>query len=404
MTQDPAAEVPEFPMARRCPFDPPSEYAKLRETEPVSRAQLPDGTPAWLLTRYADARAVLAHPTVSADITKPGFPPLIPIQKDIVKQGHKPPFMRQDPPEHTVYRRMLIPEFTVRRMKVLRPAIEQIVDDQLDHLLAQDRPADLVAHLALPVPSLVICRTLGVPYADHEFFQDKTGILLSFDSTPEQVAKAMTEIRAFLGDLISEKQRTPDDDLVSSLVHNHLEKGEVTRENLLATILLLLNAGHETTANMISLGTLALLENPEQLAALRADPELVGPAVEEMLRYLSIGDIVPARIATEDMEVGGTTIKAGEGLIALLGAANWDTGVFPSPETFDIHRGARHHIAFGYGVHQCVGQNLARLELEILFRKLVSRVPTLRLAAPVEDLPYKRQGAVYGLHALPVSW
>ncbi|UJW32931.1 cytochrome P450 [Saccharothrix sp. AJ9571] len=404
MTQDPAAEVPEFPMARRCPFDPPSEYAKLRETEPVSRAQLPDGTPAWLLTRYADARAVLAHPTVSADITKPGFPPLIPIQKDIVKQGHKPPFMRQDPPEHTVYRRMLIPEFTVRRMKVLRPAIEQIVDDQLEHLLAQDRPADLVAHLALPVPSLVICRTLGVPYADHEFFQDKTGILLSFDSTPEQVAKAMTEIRAFLGDLISEKQRTPDDDLVSSLVHNHLEKGEVTRENLLATILLLLNAGHETTANMISLGTLALLENPEQLAALRADPELVGPAVEEMLRYLSIGDIVPARIATEDMEVGGTTIKAGEGLIALLGAANWDTGVFPSPEAFDIRRGARHHIAFGYGVHQCVGQNLARLELEILFRKLVSRVPTLRLAAPVEDLPYKRQGAVYGLHALPVSW
>ncbi|MFI6024468.1 cytochrome P450 [Amycolatopsis magusensis] len=404
MTQDPAAEVPEFPMARRCPFDPPSEYAKLRETEPVSRAQLPDGTPAWLLTRYADARAVLAHPTVSADITKPGFPPLIPIQKDIVKQGHKPPFMRQDPPEHTVYRRMLIPEFTVRRMKVLRPAIEQIVDDQLDHLLAQDRPADLVAHLALPVPSLVICRTLGVPYADHEFFQDKTGILLSFDSTPEQVGRAMTEIRAFLGDLISEKQRNPDDDLVSSLVHNHLEKGEVTRENLLATILLLLNAGHETTANMISLGTLALLENPEQLAALRADPELVGPAVEEMLRYLSIGDIVPARIATEDMEVGGTTIKAGEGLIALLGAANWDTEVFPSPETFDIGRGARHHIAFGYGVHQCVGQNLARLELEILFRKLVSRVPTLRLAAPVEDLPYKRQGAVYGLHALPVSW
>ena len=402
MTQDP--ETPEFPMARRCPFDPPSEYAKLRETEPVSRAQLPDGTPAWLLTRYADARAALAHPTVSADITKPGFPPLIPIQKDIVKQGHKPPFMRQDPPEHTLYRRMLIPEFTVRRMKVLRPAIERIVDEQIDHLLAQDQPADLVTHLALPVPSLVICRTLGVPYADHEFFQDKTGVLLSFDSTPDEVAKAMTEIRAFLGDLISEKQRHPDEDLVSSLVHNHLEKGEVTRENLLATILLLLNAGHETTANMISLGTLALLENPDQLAALRADPGLVGSAVEEMLRYLSIGDIVPARIATEDIELGGTTIKAGEGLIALLGAADWDPEVFPSPEVFDIQRGARHHIAFGYGVHQCVGQNLARLELEILFRELISRIPTLRLAAPVEDLPYKRQGAVYGLHALPVAW
>ncbi|QFU93225.1 cytochrome P450 [Amycolatopsis sp. YIM 10] len=402
MTKDP--ETPEFPMARRCPFDPPSEYAKLRETEPVSRAQLPDGTPAWLLTRYADARAALAHPTISADITKPGFPPLIPIQKDIVKQGHKPPFMRQDPPEHTLYRRMLIPEFTVRRMKVLRPAIERIVDEQLDHLLAQERPADLVTHLALPVPSLVICRTLGVPYADHEFFQDKTGVLLSFDSTPDEVAKAMTEIRAFLGDLISEKQRNPDEDLVSSLVHNHLEKGEVTRENLLATILLLLNAGHETTANMISLGTLALLENPDQLAALRADPELVGSAVEEMLRYLSIGDIVPARIATEDIELGGTTIKAGEGLIALLGAADWDPEVFPSPEVFDIQRGARNHIAFGYGVHQCVGQNLARLELEILFRKLISRIPTLRLAAPVEDLPYKRQGAVYGLHALPVAW
>jgi cytochrome P450 len=393
-----------FPMPRRCPFGPPEEYERMRTEEPVARVRLRDGGTAWLVTRYDDVRQVLTSPAFSSDIRRPGMPAVSP-EIVAVARRQQPPFVRLDPPEHTFYRRMLISEFTVKRVKAMRPGIQSVVDKALDDLLRRTPPVDLVEEFALSVPSLVICRLLGVPYSRHEFFQDRARTLLSRDSTGEQVRTAWGELHAYLDTLVDEKLREPADDLLSRLVVNHLRPaGELARQDLLTTCALLLNAGHETTANMISLGTVALLEHPDQLAALHRDPELLPAAVEELLRYLSIADLVPARVATEDVDLGGTRIRAGEGVIALLAAADWDPAVFDDPDTLDLRRGNRHHVAFGGGVHQCIGQNLARAELEIALATLFRRIPTLRVAVPVADLPYKDEGVVFGLHALPVTW
>ncbi|OZM83583.1 cytochrome P450 [Pseudonocardia sp. MH-G8] len=391
-----------FPVQRQCPFAPPPEYDRLRSDEPVAEVQLPTGGTAWLVTRYEDVRTVLSSPVFSADGTRPGFPALVPGAVQVLRN---PPFIRMDPPQHSFYRRMLIQEFTVKRIKTMRTGIQATVDRLLDDMLARTPPVDLVEAFALPVPSLVICQLLGVPYDDHEFFQSRTKVVVSGASTAEQFAAALAGLRAYMDGLITRKQQDPGDDLLSKLVTERLEPaGELRRDELVMMCLLLLNAGHETTANMISLGTAALLERPDQLAALRSDPGLLPGAIEELLRYLSIADFVTSRVAAEDTELSGTAIRAGEGVVALLAAADWDPGVFPEPERFDVHRGNRHHVAFGYGVHQCLGQHLARLELEIVFSTLFARIPTLRLAEPVDELPYKHGGLLFGLHELPVTW
>ncbi len=391
-----------FPLRRQCPFGPPPEYDRLRAEEPVSKVKLSTGGTAWLVTRYEDVRTVLSNPVFSADGTRPGFPALVPGAVQVLQ---RPPFIRMDPPQHTFYRRMLIQEFTLKRIRAMRPGIQATVDRLLDDLLAGTPPVDLVEAFALPVPSLVICQLLGVPYDDHEFFQSRTKVMLSGASTAEQVAAALGGLHDYMDGLITRKQQDPGDDLLSKLVTEQLEPaGELRRDELQAMCVLLLNAGHETTANMISLGTVALLEHPDQLGALRSDPELLPGAVDELLRYLSIADIVTVRIAAEDTALSGTAIRAGEGVIALLAAADRDPGVFPEPERLDVNRGNRHHVAFGYGVHQCLGQNLARLELEIVFSTLFARIPTLRVAVPVDELPYKHDGLLFGLHELPVTW
>jgi cytochrome P450 len=402
MPQPTTPDSRSFPVQRQCPFAPPREYDRLRVEEPVSKVRLPTGGTAWLVTRYEDVRIVLSSPVFSADGTRPGFPALIP---GAAQALHRPPFIRMDPPQHSFYRRMLIQEFTVKRIKTMRPGIQVTVDRLLDDLLARTPPVDLVEAFALPVPSLVICQLLGVPYDDHEFFQSRSKVAVSGASTAEQSAAALGGLHAYMDGLITRKQQEPGDDLLSKLVTEQLEPaGELRRDELLKMCVLLLHAGHETTANMISLGAVALLEHPDQLAALRSDPELLPDTVEELLRYLSIADLVTTRIAAEDTELSGTAIREGEGVIALLAAANWDPGAFPEPERLDVRRGNRHHVAFGYGVHQCLGQNLARLELEIVFSTLFARIPTLRVAVPVDELPYKHGNILYGIHELPVTW
>ena len=402
MSQTTTPDSRSFPLRRQCPFAPPPAYDRLRAEEPVSMVQLPTGGTAWLVTRYEDVRTVLSSPVFSADSTRPGFPTLLPGHEQILR---RPPFIRMDPPQHSFYRRMLIQDFTVKRIKTMRPGIQATVDRLLDDLLAQTPPVDLVEAFALPVPSLVICQLLGVPYDDHEFFQSRSKVVLSGASTAEQSAAALGGLRAYMDGLITRKQQEPGDDLLSKLATEQLEPaGELRRDELLMMCLMLLSAGHETTANMISLGAVAMLEHPDQLAALRSDPELLPDTVEELLRYLSIADLITTRIAAEDTELSGTAIRAGEGVIALLAAADWDPGMFPEPERLDVHRGNRHHVAFGYGVHQCLGQNLARLELEIVFSTLFARIPTLQVAVPVDELPYKHGGLLFGLHELPVTW
>ena len=295
----------------------------------------------------------------------------------------------------------MLGEFTVKRLEALRPRVQEIVDQHVDAMLAGPRPTDLVTALSLPVPSLVICELLGVPYADHDFFQTRSSTLLRLDNSAEEKAAASDELRTYLSDLISSKAAEPGDDLISRQL---ARDSAPDHESLVGLATLLLIAGHETTANMISLGTVAMLAHPDQLAALRADPRRTPHAVEEMLRVFTIAEFATSRVAVADVELGGVLIRAGEGVLTVGLAANHDPDVFPEPDRVDITRGARNHIAFGYGAHQCLGQNLARIELQVVFDTLFARVPTLRLAVAEDEVPYKEDASIFGVHRLPVTW
>ncbi|MCW2946601.1 MAG: Cytochrome [Actinoallomurus sp.] len=401
---DTISDVPAFPMKRDCPFDPPPELSRLRADSPVSRVRLWDGSTAWLIARYDDQRALLSDPRVSADVTRPGYPHVT--AASAARRKHSRSFISMDNPEHDVYRRMLTGNFMVKRVEALRPKVQQIVDGLIDDMLGGTPPIDLVTAFALPVPSLVICRLLGVPYADHAFFQRCSRALISTRSTPEQAVAAADELKDYLARLADVKNGEPADDLLSRLVVEQLRTGRMTRSQIADMTMLLLVAGHETTANMIGLGTLTLLQHPDQLAELRGseDPKLVAGAVEELLRYLNITHSGRRRVAIEDIEVGGQLIKAGEGIIAANDSGNRDENAFPDPDMLDIHRQARHHVAFGYGIHQCLGQPLARVELQVVYGTLYRRIPTLRLAVPLEEVNFKHDMLVYGVHELPVSW
>ncbi|RZQ66109.1 cytochrome P450 [Amycolatopsis suaedae] len=390
-------------MARSCPFSPPAQYAGLRERAPVSKVSLPSGRQAWAVTRHDELRAMLTDTRFSSDRTNPDFPYLV---KERPKNDNRfpPTMISMDAPEHTAARRAVVGEFTVRRMEALRPRIQQIVDEHLDAMLAGPKPADLVRALSLPVPSLVICELLGVPYGDHEFFQASSSRLLDRGESAEERDEAVRGLMNYLDELVTAAEAEPGDNLIGRQVRKQREEGTRDHRGLVGMAFLLLIAGHETTANMISLGTLALLEHPDQLALLREDRGRTLGAVEELLRYFTIAETAVSRVAVADTELGGVTIRAGEGVLGLGNAANRDPAAFPDADRLDITRSARHHVAFGFGAHQCLGQNLARLELQIVFDTLFDRVPGLRLAATLEELPFKDDSTVYGLHELPVTW
>ncbi|MDQ1042791.1 cytochrome P450 [Streptomyces sp. V4I2] len=397
-----AAPVPEFPMARAagCPFDPPPALQAQQDEGRLVKVRLWDGSTPWLVTRYEDQRALLLDPRVSADITSPGYPLQAPSNgKNNIS------FILMDDPEHARLRRMVTAPFAVKRVEALRPGVQKIVDDLIDDMLTVGGPVDLVQAFALPVPSLVICRLLGVPYADHDFFQENSKTLITRDAAIEDRMAAHGRLLGYLDELMGEKVADPGDDLLSGLV-GRVESGELSRQDVAQMGVLLLLAGHETTANMIALGTLALLEHPDQFALLRDtdDPKLVASAVEELLRYLSIVHGGRRRAALEDIEIAGQVIRAGEGVIMPNDIANRDPEAFADPDRLDLTRDARRHVAFGFGVHQCLGQPLARMELQVVYSTLYRRIPTLRLAAEVDGLPFKHDGSVYGVYELPVTW
>jgi cytochrome P450 len=398
--QDPA-EISEFPMSRAtgCPLDPPPRLRELQRECPVTRVRLWDGSTPLLVTGYAEQRALLADPRVSAERTRPGYPLQAP------SGGASLSFIAMDDPEHARQRRMVQGAFTVKRIAGMRPTVQRMVDDAIDALLAGPTPVDLVEALALPVPSLVICTMLGVPYEEHEFFQGITRTLVKRSSTAEQRDGARRQLAGYLDGLVGARLEHPGDDLISGLA-GRVAAGELSRPAATQTALLLLVAGHETTANMIALGTLALLEHPDQLAALRGadDPQVVGRAVEELLRYLTIVHGGRRRVALEDIEVGGRTVPAGTGLVLANDVGNRDPDVFADPDRLDLTRDAHHHVAFGFGMHQCLGQPLARMELQIVYSTLYRRIPTLRLAVERDQLRFKDDGLVYGVYELPVTW
>ncbi|MET8558786.1 cytochrome P450 [Streptomyces sp. NPDC004959] len=399
-------DLDEFPMPRaaKCPFDP-APALRTRQAEPsLSRVRIWDGSNPWLVTRYDQVRALLADPRISADVTRSGFPHVSPGSK--AGSETRRSFINMDDPEHSRLRRMVTAPFAIRKMQALRPAVQRIVDDLIDDLLAGPKPADLVQAFALPVPSLVICALLGVPYADHGLFQRHTQVLVRRSSKPEEVVAASEALTDYLDALLVEKETHPEEDLLSDIATRQVAAGQLTRREAARMGVLLLAAGHETTANMIALGTLALLQNPDQLDALRAadDPKTVAAAVEELLRYLTIVHSGRRRVALEDITYGGVTIRAGEGVILAGETANRDPEAFPDPDRLDLGRDARRHVAFGFGVHQCLGQPLARMELQVVYSTLYRRVPTLALATDIERVEFKHDGAIFGVYELPVTW
>jgi pentalenic acid synthase len=388
-----------YPQDRTCPYHPPTAYEPLREGRPLSRVSLYDGRDVWVVTGQAAARELLSDRRLSSDRNRPTFPALT---ERFAATRRRLALLGFDDPEHHVQRRKLVPSFTLKRAAATRPAIQETVDRLLDAMERQGPSAELVSAFALPLPSIVICALLGVPYADHEFFEEQSRRLLR-GPTADDIRAAREQLDTYLSGLIDRKQKDPGDGLLDDLIQEQLREGEVNRTELLSVATLLLVTGHETTANMISLGTFTLLRHPAQLDELRAEPGLMPAAVEELLRFLSIADGL-LRVATEDIEIAEATIRADEGVVFSTSVINRDTAAFPEPDALDWHRRARHHVAFGFGIHQCLGQNLARAELEIALRTLFDRLPGLRLAVPADEIPFKPGDTLQGMLELPVTW
>ncbi|MGW4849363.1 cytochrome P450 [Nocardia brasiliensis] len=393
-----------LPMERNAgPFDPPREITQLRAARPVSPLIFPDGHEGWLVTGYDAVRQLMADTRFSSrqDIGIVHVPYETPGMPAATEPSPPMPglFIAMDPPEHTRFRRKLIGAFTVRRMKMLEEHIIEITERQLDEMARLTPPVDLVKAFALPVPSLVICELLGVPYEDRETFQVNSAKFLVKDQTLDEKMAAFGAMLGYLTGLVTQKRAAPGEDILSDLARQE----DLTIEELTGIAFLLLLAGHETTANMLALGTFALLEHPDQLAELRANLDLVPDAVEELMRYLSVADIF-YRYATEDIELGGETIRAGSTVVVSLLAANRDPLRFERPDDLDLHRTARGHLSFGHGVHQCLGQQLARIEMRAGFERLLRRFPTLELAVPAADVKLRTDMNIYGVHELPVTW
>ncbi|SHM05915.1 cytochrome P450 [Actinacidiphila paucisporea] len=401
---DTAAPPYPSPRTEGHPLDPPPVLGRLRERAPVSRVTLFDGSQAWLVTRHAEARQALRDDRLSVDSRTPGFPFLSAAQTEI--RDMPPTFPRMDPPDHSVFRRLLAPEFTIKRMEALRPLVESDVADMLDRLEAAGPPGDLSAILTLPLASLVICRLLGIPYEDAELFQTRAAVMTDQTATPEQVRTARMDMLGYLQQLLAHKAEEPADDLLSRMVAQEDEAAGVSRRDLVGVAMILMFGGHETTAHSIDLGVLALMENRDQWELLRERPELIPGAVEEVLRHQTILETGLPRIARADLTLGGVAIKSGEGVLVSLVAANRDESAYPDPDRLDVTRPvtANRHLGFGFGVHQCLGQPLARIEMQVTLAALLHRFPDLRLFKEPKELDFRGQMAVYGPTSLPVTW
>ncbi|GAA4489544.1 cytochrome P450 [Actinoallomurus oryzae] len=385
---------------RPTPFDPPVE---LRRRAPLSRLAYPDGHVGWVATGYAVTRAILADPRFST-------------RRELLHQpvgnerAHERPtpaepgiFPHMDPPEHTRYRRLLSSHFGPRRVAGLTPAIRRYTAEALDRMAAGGSPADLVTSFAVPVPALVICELLGVPAEDRHAIQAATAVMNDLESTPERAVEAVMSITGTVRGLLARLRAGPAAPQDGLLAHA-VAAGDLSDEELTNLGMVLLATGHLPTSSMLALGTFVLLTDPGERARLAAGPELAERAVEELLRYLSILQFDVRRTALADVEIDGQVIAEGETVVLALPVANRDPARFPAPDTLNLERSAVGHLAFGHGVHQCLGQHLARAELRIALTALLERFPDLRLAVPAAEVPTRERMAVYGVDRLPVAW
>ncbi|MFT4051491.1 MAG: cytochrome P450 [Microbacterium sp.] len=382
-----------FSSERTDPYSPPVEHLRLQEESPVAHLEWPGRGEVWTVTKHEDVRTVLIDTRFSSDREDPRHPAHMAYNP----ATHHGQLIEMDPPTHATLRGRIMNEFTVKKIAAMRPKIEQVVTDAIDAMLAGGNEGDFVKLLALPVPSLVIADLLQVPESDHEFFQTQSAKFSGEGSQQERV-EAIGAIRGYIARMVDERIATPGDDILS----RQLAAG-ASRDEAIGLGFLLLIAGHETTANQIALSIMTLLDKPWLMDQLRADITLVPNAAEELLRYFTIAESGGLRLALADIEVHGVVIPEGATVWALENTANRDPDVFPDPHTIDFTRGARNHVAFGFGPHQCLGQNVARLELVVVLEEVVKRLPNLRLTVPVSELTFKQMGN-FGPHTLPVAW
>jgi cytochrome P450 len=394
--------IPDLAIRRGCPFAEPDGYDEIRGNGPVSRVRLGSGAESWAVSSYREAREMLASDAFSVDRQHPNFPQLVPgLTGDV---GFRASIGEMDPPEHGQARRAINGEFTQRRIEAMRPGIQKMVDELIDAMLAGPKPVDLVTALALPVPTIMICELLGVPDEDRATFQARSATMIDLFTPPPDRMAAIGALLGYIDQLVTDKEDNPTDDLIGRQVQKARANGGVDHKALVELALTLLVAGHESTANMISLGVVALLEHPEQLRLIQREPERMPTAVEELLRYCSLLNPVAYRVVRSDITLGDVLLRAGDSVVALGTSVNRDPEVFQDPDRLDLERTEGRHLAFGYGVHLCIGQHLARAELCIVFETLFRRIPDLRLAVAVEQLSFKSEASAYGLNSLPVTW
>lgn len=390
---------------RRAGFDPAPELTEIRDGGGIPRVMTPFGREAWLITRYDDVKAALADPVrfsnawTMKDVlgTDPDVGGPSEAEIEATRAGN---LLAHDPPEHTRLRRMLTGEFTMKRMRRLAPRIDEIITDHLDAMERHGAPVDLVAEFAAPIPALVICELLGVPTSDRVQFQERTSRQMDTSRPPDELVALQMESHRYMSGLVERSRVEPGDDLLGMLVREHGD--DLTENELVGIANLLLVAGHETTSNMLGLGLLALLRHPEQLAMVRDDPTAVVPAVEELMRWLSVVHSGAPKITTTDVNVAGNVIPAGELVVLSLPAANRDPVLVDDPDRLDVTRGAMSHLGFGHGIHHCLGAPLARMEMQAAFPAILRRFPTLALAD--NDVEFRSFHLVYGLKELTVTW
>jgi len=396
------AQAPPFPFTRDRQFELPVEYAIARETCPVAPVTLWNGQRAWLLTRYEDYRQTLLDDRFSGEFARDDFPTVTAARKAIDKLERA--FVGMDNPRHGHYRRMFMKEFTMKRMQALRPQIETLTDQLLAAMAKKGPPCDLVAELAVELPALVMCELFGSPYEDHGYILKCAAGRHGMGQSAEEAARSASDLVDYCRQLIAARERAPTDDMLGRIIREYVQSGQLSHEELANICSMILRAGHDTTTNMIALGTLLLLEHPDQLALFKRDPSLDRSAVDELLRYLSPVQFAPRRVALQDVDIHGTRIRKGDGVFAISPSANRDPDQFPDPDRLDLTRNASQHMSFGFGIHSCLGQGLARIELQVVYRKLFERFPDLHVTEPVATLPFKYDSQIYGLYRLPVAW
>ena len=395
------SSLPPFPFDTPEPLDHEPEHARLRAEGPLARVRLDDGTVVWVAVRRDAVRAILTDPRFSrAEASRPGAPSLTPGITNL------PGVMtNMDPPEHTRLRRLVAGAFTTRMMEQRRPRVREIVDGLLDAITEHGPPADLVAELALPLPITVLCELLGMPYEEVAEVRRWSEVSQSVGTYPrEQVTAAFGAIAGHVSALIARKREHPGDDLMTRLIEAREQDDRLSEQELLMTAVGLIVAGHETTASQIPVSLLALFHHPDQLALLRARPELVAGAVEELLRYSRLMTAAFGRVATTDVAVDGVTVAAGDAVFALPAAANRDEHAYADPDRLDITREGPPHVTFGLGPHLCIGAPLARVELQEALAGVLRRFPDVRLAVPESELVWKRGNLIRGVRSLPVAW